>query len=321
MPVNRPRNDDERLSSLLDGRLHGRSREDLLAHLSASEEDRRVFADTAAILRELEEEEAGAKVAAAPEVGAGAESTAVVIPLRPAARARWWRARAQWGALAAVLAAIAIIAALASRERASAAADPVSLAARLESDGGLPEGWAEQPRWVPGRGNGPTAEPAERAAQAARAGALLVDLALAVETRDTTDTRLLAEQVRSRFDPRSGDAGPLRQVAERAGAPADSLRPLVESATERLGDRLGREPLRLGAWAEAGRLAAHRRDQAFFQGHASRAALDRAERFTGNNPAARAAVARVRATIPAEGSPDWNALSAALDALLRELAS
>jgi hypothetical protein len=315
LPVKEPRNDDERLSALLDGRLDGRSREELLAHLSASEEDRHVFADTAAILRELEEEEAAATVAAAPEAGSVVESAEGVIPLRSPARARGWRAPARRGALAAVLAGLAFVAVLASRARASAAADPVRLAALL--DGGIPEKW--QPARVPDRGDGPAAETGDQAAEAAHAGALLVDLAVAVEARDTADTRLFARQVRSRFDRRSSDAGPLGQLDERAGAPADSLRPLVESATERLGDRLGWEPLRLGAWTEAARLAAHRRDEAFFRDGASRTMLRRADRRT-MDPAARDALARVRAAMPAQGPPDWAVLGPALDAFLNELA-
>lgn len=299
-----PRSDDEQLAALLDGRLQGRAREELLAHLAMSNDDRRVFTDTAAILRELEEAEAG-------EAGEADKAEAAPIPLRPAVRR--WRVPAGWGAMAAVLAGVVLLAALWSRGRDSGAADPVRLAARLEPGAGLPDGWTGRPAWDPARGDAP----GERAAQAARAGALLVDLAVAVEARDTADTRLLAEQVRSRFDPRAGGTGPLRQLAARAGAPADSLRPLVESATERLAGSLGEEPLRLGAWAEAGRLAAHRRDAAFFRASGTRAMLDRAER----DPAARASAARVRAAIPPEGPPDWDALAAALDALLRALAS
>lgn len=287
-----PTSDDERLAALLDGRLQGRAREELLEHLSASDDDRRVVTDTAAILLELEAAESGP------------------IPLRPA---RGWRVPAAWGAMAAVLVGAVLLAALWSRGRASAAADPVRLASRLEAGAGLPEGWTARPAWDPARGDAP----GERAAQAARAGALLVDLAVAVEARDAADTRLLAERVRTRFDPRAGEAGPLRQLALRAGAPADSLRPLVERATERLAGRLGEEPLRLGAWAEAGRLAVHRRDAEFFRARGSRAMLRRAER----DPSARAAASRVRAAIPREGTPDWNALDAALNALLREIAS
>jgi hypothetical protein len=295
--VKEPRSDDERLAALLDGRLEGREREELLEHLSVSADDRRVVTDTAAILRELEAAEAGEGV----------------IPLRTRPAARRWRVHSGWGAMAAVLVGVVLLAALWSRGRASGAADPVRLASRVEPRAGLPDGWTGRPAWDPARGDAP----GERSAQAARAGALLVDLAVSVEARDAAGTRLLAERVRSRFDPRAGAAGPLRQLALRAGAPADSLRPLVESATERLARRLGEEPLRLGAWAEASRLAAHRRDEGFFTARGSRAMLRRAER----NPASRAAAARVRAAIPAQGPPDWDALSAALDALLRDLAT
>ncbi|MEW5925939.1 MAG: hypothetical protein AB1941_00495, partial [Gemmatimonadota bacterium] len=47
--------DDERLAAFLDGRMDARRREEMLAHLTRSDEDREVLARTAAILRQLEE--------------------------------------------------------------------------------------------------------------------------------------------------------------------------------------------------------------------------------------------------------------------------
>ena len=49
--------DPERIGALLDGRLNGEEREAALLELAASEDDGTVFHDTAAVLREAEEEE------------------------------------------------------------------------------------------------------------------------------------------------------------------------------------------------------------------------------------------------------------------------
>jgi hypothetical protein len=291
--VKEPRIDDERMSALLEGKLHGDQRDELLKELAASDDDYDVFAETASVLRELEDAEAGV----------------VRLPDRKGTPA-WVR----WGAIAAVLAAIALVPVLASRGW-GAAGDPVRLAALAGVPEELPEGWRED-RWSMKRGG----ESSVGDAQAAQAGAFLVDLVVAVEARDTADTRLLAVQARARFDRRSGSAAPLSQIAARAGAPADSLRPLVAQASERLAERLGEDHLRLGAWVEAARLAVRQRNEAFFR-DAAGAVLTRAKRLTRDDSAARTAVERVRAAIPPEGAPDWTELSSSLDKLLDELAS
>ncbi|HEY7766873.1 MAG TPA: hypothetical protein VIB55_01760, partial [Longimicrobium sp.] len=123
---------------------------------------------------------------------------------------------------------------------------------------------------------------------------------------------------RSRFDSQAGPASPFRQVADRAGAPGDSLAPLLARGTARLEERLGKAPLRTGAWLEAAGLAARARDEAFFR---DRAMLRAAARLAGDDPAARVALARVRAALPDDEPPRWSELPAALDALLTELAS
>lgn len=48
--------DPERVGALLDGELTGPRREAALGEIAASDDDARVFADTAAVLRETEEE-------------------------------------------------------------------------------------------------------------------------------------------------------------------------------------------------------------------------------------------------------------------------
>jgi hypothetical protein len=309
VPVKEPKHDDERMSALLAQRLDERQREELLAHLSTSDDDRRIFADTAAILHELEAAEAGAD-----------PQFAKVIPLRP--KKPKTPVLVALGAIAAVLAALALLPVLAPRGGADAAGDPLRLALRAEpARAGLPEGWIERDRWISSRGNdGPRGDTAsmtsaQRATRSARAGVLLVDLAVAVGARDTADTRLLARQIQTRFEVPSALAT-LQEIGERAGAPAESLAPLVRTVAKRVSGRLDTDYVQLGAWTEAARVAAEGRNDAFFR---DRAMLKRAERLTRDDPAAHAALARVRARV--DGTMDWVALRGDLDALLREIAS
>lgn len=308
-----PTPDDERLSALLDKRLTGPQRDELLAHLAADDEDYQVFMDAADILREAEAEEAPGKVEAEAVEGAR------IPPRGRPAPHRWTHGTPRRFAIAAAVVGIVVLGALAMRARAAAAAGhPVRLALALDHAAqGLPGGWTEQQRpWDSERGE-PAGRPAGRAAQA---GVLLVDLSVAVAARDSANTELLATQLQERFDPQAAPSSPIRQIAARAGEPATALRPLLEGATERL-ERLGRDYLRLGAWTEAARIAAHRRDEAFFRSGATRGMLRRAERLTAADPTALDAVSSVRAALAAQGPPDWNALTERLDTLLNEVAS
>jgi hypothetical protein len=305
-------NDDERLAALLDGKLDEGQREELLAQLMTSGEDYDVFADTAAVLRELEAQDAAAGGLAAGAASAPVPPAALPPSLRPGAPR--WRRASRWAVLAAVVVVIALAATLGGRRGLPSTADPVRLAARLENPGqGLPPGW--QPLGSSPRGG---AETRERNARAVRAGALLVDLAVAVRAGDAPNTRLLAERLRSRYDRGAGPGSPFGQLSRRAGAPADSLEPLVSRATDRLGDLLGRDYLRLGAWTEAARLATKVRDEEFFRG--ADAVPRGAERLTAGNPAAAQALQRVKVALPRDGPPRWDALRPALDSLQAGLA-
>jgi hypothetical protein len=309
------------MAAFLDGRMDARRREEMLIHLAENDEDREVAVGAAAILRQLEEEDAAA--AAVAEVRRNRD--APVIPLesrRPAPAREAPRRRSilvPLMALAAVLAAIALVTGRALTGRGSVADEPVRLAARLEHGAeGLPAGWTERRPWASARGEdtGGAASPAERAASSARAGAMLVDLSVAVQARDEAATRVLASQLAGRYDSRGG-SGPLRRIVAGAGGDPERLRPLIGEATERIAGRLDEEALRLGAWTEAAGLAAARRDAGFFR---DREALGRTEWLATADPPAHAAVQRVRSLLSAE-PPRWDALAPAIDALARELAS
>jgi len=313
--------DDERLAAFLDGRMDTRRREEMLAHLTGSEEDRAVLAATAAILRQLEEADVPGREgvpAAGEEPG---DTAGGVVPL--AARRRRRAPFLGWVALAAVLVGVALITGRALRPRASIADEPVRLAARLEHGAqGLPTGWTERRPWGSARGDdsGGTPSPGERWATAVRAGAMLVDLSVAVEARDAAATRVLAVQLAARFDPQGGRGGALRGIADGAGESPERLRPLIGEATERIARRLDPDALRLGAWTEAARLAAARQDAGFFRDPATPRMLDRAGRLSAGDPVALAALQQVRLLLAAD-SLRWEALAPAIDALARELAT
>lgn len=320
--MNEPRKDDERLSALLEGRVTGPERDALLAHLSASEDDYEVFVDTAEILEALEEEDAraaaGAAAPDAPRVPAGtvpdapaSAAPADVIPLRRPARGRW---RSPWTqlAMAAGVAGVLLASSQEWRARSTWAADPMRLAERVA----MPAGWADTLLWGTRSGT----PVGSRNARAAQAGALLVDLAVAIRAHDAETTASLAATLRD-YEPGAGEDAPLAQIQAGASAPPESLQPLLARATDQLGEVLGAEDhLRLGAWTEAARLAAAARQEEFFSARASRVMLRRAEGLTTGDAAAQAALRQVRELVDAEPR-DWAAIAPALDALMRELAS
>jgi len=304
--VKKPNEDDERLSALLDGRVQGQQREELLAHLAANEDDYAVFTSTASALRALEEEDA--RAAAAKQEG--------VIPLRRPARGPALPLR--WLALAASVATIALIGSLTVWSRGSWVGDPVRWAAHAAPQG-LPEKWNRAPWSVRGSGNRPHDE------DAVRAGAMLVQLASAAQAGDTASVYLLARQLAERYGRGTDADAPLRRIAARPGAPADSLAELIVQARDGLA-RLGRKPLEMGSWAEAARLAARNRNDEFFRdgdriNRVTRGMLRRATRLAGDDAAAHAAVKDVSAALSGDQPLRWEALEQSLTTLLTEIAS
>ena len=122
---------NKRLAAFLDGRMDARGREDMLVHLAESDEDRAVAVGAAAILRQMEEEDATA--AASVEVPDPRETAVISLETRRSEPARELRPRApllQLLAMAAVLAGIALFTGRALQNR--AAGEPVRLAVLLE---------------------------------------------------------------------------------------------------------------------------------------------------------------------------------------------
>jgi ribosomal protein L12E/L44/L45/RPP1/RPP2 len=332
--VKEPRLDDERLSALLAGRLEGPERDELLAHLSTADEDLEVFAHAAAILREMEEEDAREERDAREEEerdvreeeeepGPGTQAAPplppeILVPSMTRSTRGWPRKTPRWAVLSAV-AGLVVLGWLMWPRSGAPDVTPLRLALNVGDAGaGLPFDASRPSEGIPGestRGEGASDASPESAAQA---GAFLVRLSLAVQEGDSAATATLALQARERFDPRGARA--LRDIEERAGDPPAELRPLLEEATGRLEDRLGADYLRVGAWTEAARLAALQRNAAFFRSADGESMLGFAEGLTDDDPR-REAVAAVRRQLPRDGRADWIALEASLDAMLKAFAS
>lgn len=170
-----PRFDDERLSELLDGRLEGPEREELLAYLATADEDYDVYAEASAILLEAEQE--AAREARAGEA-ADSPQRPDTVPPSTKARGRWLRPGARrWIAIPAILAGLVVLGRLAPRAGAGMAGNPVHLAAVLEGTEGL-QGRETQPLPVRYRGEG---DDERTPGEAAAAGVYLMRLAVAIE--------------------------------------------------------------------------------------------------------------------------------------------
>jgi hypothetical protein len=305
--VKEPRHDDERLAALLDGRLEGPERDELLAYLATADEDLYVFARTAAALRGMEEQEAAQ--------AQRADESANDPPARetpPSVRPGWRRWKAPRAIVPAVIAGLLVLGIFVTRGRAASAGDPAQLAS-LMGDEALPQGWLDIPAGTGSRGS------VER--RAAEAGKLLLDLAVSIRAGDSARTATLAKQIHARFDDQALPSSPIAQIERRTTEPASVLLPLVEQQTERLSARLDRDYLQLGAWTEAALIAAERQDADFFRAGATRTMLRRAARITRDNPAQRAALQAVRATLDAPGTPQWGGLKTQLRTLMGAITS
>ncbi len=288
----------ERLAALLDGRLDAAAHADVLSRLATDDEALAAHAEAAAVTRALEEEDAAAGV----------------TPLRSAARAASpFSGARRWGAVAAVAAAVALAPLAWSRMQPAGLQEPGALAERLAATGtALPTDWDPSP-WGSTRSATDAMTPRARAI---RIGARLVELELALRGQDPAAAGTAA-QVATLLGELRG-AGPavsrFRQIQERAGAPWPELEPLMEEASD-AADLAGEDDVRLGAWLQAARIAAGRRDAGFFGTRAAEAALDHLQ----DDPANRDAGERIRTLTSAEGTPDWNTVASHLSEILDRL--
>ncbi|HEU4557479.1 MAG TPA: hypothetical protein VFS20_06495 [Longimicrobium sp.] len=329
--------DHERVAALHDGRLAPRERDELLNELLADDDEFELFAETAAVLRELEKAHASKAPAAdavipgeppppdtdahdgviplasrrPPAAGMGPDPVAApardegVIPLTPRkpGRTRW----TAYGALAAGLVGLALTAALLTNRGSGRLDDPAGAIAMLEggATGGPVPDWTQT--WDVPRGEGTRGRVDQLTV---RIGATLVDLELAYAAGDTAlpkVERLSAQVDRilgdSAFTASRGIRSIYRDISNRAANGAGGIEPRLADGREELSDFLDPEWLELGVWAETARTAALRRDTGFFHSRDSRAALER----IGTLPDINEQLTAVRQLLPEDGRIDWPA--------------
>lgn len=239
--MHEPEIDAEELAALLDGRLTGERRTALLTRLAASEELTAVYADA---------------------IAATAPGTQVrVLPGRGS-----WFARLGTPRLAALAASLVIVVAasfwLQSRRTGNDDSVGATVAWLSEPEAGLPAGWNERV-WSVTRG---ATSSLTASARAARAGALSVDLELALQSGNENAGALAREVIALLQEmPASAPAVLLYEdLASRAGSSREDLQDAHRRARLAAVAVLDAEAFALGAWAEGALVAAGRRDAQFF---------------------------------------------------------
>lgn len=346
--------DAEKIGAVLDGTA-GQERDALLARLAADEDDYDVFADTAAVLREIEEEAesvAPESTDVTPEITAEAERTVPitevpaapaaykpsfaedarapveapagptetaraseaggVIPLRPR-RSVWTSPATRWLAAAAVLVAVAVP--ILRLRDGDAWRNPRVMGTLAMNGDPLPAKPLSRP-WITVRGPSESGEPLR--ASSAKLGTLHTDLEVAANARGprnvATVDSLAASAVQTARSIRQFSSDQVipayEKVRARAGAPPSQLLSTLNTARKQAETHLDPDYFALGAWTEAARFAASRRNAKFFSPQDTRRPLERAEALEGLSDEARSAVRAIRSAVgQPEGIRDWDALS------------
>jgi hypothetical protein len=183
----------------------------------------------------------------------------------------------------------------------------------------IPAVWGRQP-WVGVRAMEVELTPRARAA---RLGARLTDLEVAVQARDTAVANLAAQiAILLEGIPAAAPvASVYRDIARRDDDSPINLQPLLKFGRTRAAQLAGEDFVRLGAWTEAARMAAARRDAAFFNARATREVLSRSAKLAAIPDSARASISRIEAGLQSDRKPAWGALESELFSLLQMLAS
>ena len=340
-----PNLDTETIAALLAGKLGDPERAAALEKLASSRDDFRLFIETAAVLREIEEEEEEGKgendkeqaprrlVAAADAVeSADAAHGEAGAPATPAAggaqlsappsvtRPRWRQRRAGVG-LAAILATALAVLVLVVLPRRPEPRVSLSAPAALLSRPVLSRETLENRPWSLAMGSqAALAEPA----RAARVGALHTDFEVALRARDTSAVTAVVVQIDSLLAslPVGGRevVRAYRSAGDAAGAEPARAAALLRRAAEHASARFAGERgwIEAGAWAEGGRIAADGRDAAFFAAPPTRAALTQVGRLRLDKQG-ETALKRARTEIRPGRAPRWEVLEPAMSELLAAL--
>jgi hypothetical protein len=196
--------------------------------------------------------------------------------------------------------------------------DPERLYALSAPGTQLPADWA--PAWGQTRG-GPAFR--ENSGVAARVGVLHMEMVVAANAGDTRKASDLAATTAALLETVSGGAGARAEYAAIADSTQWSRARILEQlAAVRADAAEVTEPdyFAVGAWTEAARLAANRRDAAFFRARDNREALERAVSLDVLNDRARTVATRLRRAVEQGEIRDWTSLANDLGELQDALA-
>ena len=293
----------ERLAALLDGRLTGQERDELLKRLARSPDAVALLAQVGAVLGAMEQEQPS-------QPGRPVRVRENASPAwRRNSTARWWVGAA---AVALVVSGVGWFIA---RDAGVPALGPASYVALLdEPSTRLPASWNGEP-WSTTRSEQDVA--ISPRARGVRLGARLVDLQVAASTSDSAVATIAANIARLVADLPASEALRQRYVAigARAGESPPTLQRELDEAARAVRIAAGEDAVDLGSWLEAARLAAARRDGTYFRQGASLTMLDEVAGDSSVAPETRATVERVRSTV-ASGAPAWDQVAGDLTALL-----
>ncbi len=250
----------EDLAAFVDGRLTGADRERVVAHVADCDRCREVVAQTMRFQLEdapgvSELEEGPAEVEAEPVAEVEAFPAAAATTQSPVRRYGW---------LAAAAVIVAVLAVTVSRTSwlglAGDDTSVVALAESLSSAGASADSF-DGSRWSYSRGGGGYSLGLSEPERAFRLGVRLVDLELALRTRDTEGARGLLPEVSdlgSSFDGAEHIRLFYDQLESQleSGASASELLETSRLAAESVGEIAAGGYYALGKWAEAGRVAA-----------------------------------------------------------------
>lgn len=286
----------ELCAAFLDGKLDESARDRVLARLARSDEDLAVIADAAAVLASTETTEGSyAKV--------------------PGAWLR--RVPDRWvlvGLAAAVLLAVIGVWELTSRgSTAHEKPSIVELASGIASSS-RPTSWSDD-AWAVTRG---PYDGGSETVRAARIGALLVDVGVALSTADTSHAHLVAELARL-LDayPAGGAAAMAARNLRATGNQQADRSPFTDVVSASLGLATP-DALNTGAALEAARLAALAHDSQFFRGGAALRTVSAAAGHDRTAAQTRDELLRLERDA-ASGSVDWAGAISRLTDLLRSL--
>ena len=317
--MTKPDIDPERIAALIDGRLSGQERDALLSQLASSREYLELFADASIIARELglppSPADSGSPADSSSnsnvDPGRALVASAVTRPTLVATKRRKTRV---W--TAALAAALLIVFAPWALERAGFPGDKGSPAASIiaQLEPGIPVGWDGTP-WSATRGESAALTPKARAV---RVGARSADLELTLAAGDGA-ARGIADDIIALLAgaPLSGSVAQVYEaVRDSIGVAPSRLTPLVQRGYDGATELLGRSDVALGTWTEAARVAAARRNSAFFASAQTTRTL-RDLTANASDQQTQSALSRLSALLPVSPTTDWSSLEAAATELLR----